>query len=592
MARISPSFIQDLLTRTDIVELINERVPLQKKGNNYFACCPFHEEKTPSFSVNPQKQIFHCFGCKKSGHAIGFLMEYEHLGFVDAVEKLAQGIGIKVQYEGGYVPRQSTTEFQKFFAAMDTTTSYYVEQLQKAPHVQKYLAQRGISETTIKQFNLGYAPPGFDSMKALFGKQYNEDLLKKLGLLANKNTHCYARFRDRIMFPIRNTRGQTIAFGARLLKNEDNQAKYLNSPETPLFRKREVIYGVYELQRTHNFDRLILVEGYMDVIALAQAGASNSVATLGTAITAQQLQKIFQLNKRLVVCLDGDEAGRKASEACMREALTIFQDEYSISFATLPANKDPDNFVKEQGLDALNKLLDHAQPLSDYLFTYLKGNLDLDTPDGQANFCAQTRPVLATIHSQTFRKLITQSIAQRANIEEEHLATTSAQQATKERRSTTLGTLGSGASKLSTPGAFKRLLIKMAQIIVGNPEFAQCDNMAHINFKKVEDSARRQNQEVQAGAALLERLIVEIKKYGIENTAALIEHYADHHDQKVIVRLSNAKLPPYIEDEFDGCVRKLQQLLMDDEAQTLINKASLDTADKERLRKLQSRDAS
>lgn len=421
--RISQSFFQELLTHTDIVEVINERVPLQKRGNDYLACCPFHEEKTPSFSVNTQKQFYHCFGCKKSGDAISFLMEYAHMGFVEAIESLAQQIGMEVQYEKGSAPTQSSSAFKKLSAVMETATDFYAQQLSKAPHVQQYLARRGLDSKTIETFKIGYAPPGFNSMASLFGKQHDQKLLEKAGLTKSKGDgHYYARFRDRIMFPIRNTRGQTIAFGGRLLKDDDKQPKYLNSPETPLFQKRTAIYGIYELRHVRNFNELILVEGYMDVIGLAQAGISNTVAVLGTAATTQHLTKIFSLSNRLAVCFDGDEAGRKASLSCMLHALPIFKDKFNLRFIHLPSGSDPDSLVKQQGgKETFQQLVQEAQPLSDYLFEHLKDQLDLSIPEGLSNFCARARPILATVKSNTLRELLAADMAQRAKFDVKHL---------------------------------------------------------------------------------------------------------------------------------------------------------------------------
>ena len=315
--RISQHFIDDLLARTDVVDVIDSLVPLKKKGANYSACCPFHNEKTPSFTVSQDKQFYHCFGCGVSGSAIGFLMDYSHLDFVEAVEELASRAGVEVVREQGIVNDKPKRDLSPLLQLNEDASQFYQQQLRShktSQRASEYLKGRGLSGETAKTFQLGYAPTGWDNLMLALGKTEGSLAdLRELGLIvSNDNKKTYDRFRERIMFPIRNKRGQTIGFGGRVM--DDAEPKYLNSPETPLFHKGREVYGLFEaLKASSKLQRLLLVEGYLDVISLYQQGITNSVAALGTAITREHIDLLFRSVSELVICMDGDSAGQKAS---------------------------------------------------------------------------------------------------------------------------------------------------------------------------------------------------------------------------------------------------------------------------------------
>jgi len=360
--RIPQQFIDDLLNRVDIVEIIDSRVPLKKKGKEYSACCPFHNEKTPSFTVSQNKQFYHCFGCKANGSAIGFLMEYEHLSFPDAIEELARSQGIDVPYEGGQRPDPEAKKAQTdLYDLMQEADQFYQKQLRQhalSEQAVNYLKERGLSGEVAKIFGIGFAPDGWDNLlKALGTTPEHEKALVTAGMLIQKdNGKCYDRFRDRIMFPIRDRRGRCIAFGGRILPKEqpnDKDAKYLNSPETPLFHKGRELYGLYEArQALRDIPRLMVVEGYMDVVALAQFEVRYAVATLGTATTPDHLQRLFQLTSEVVFCFDGDRAGKEAAWRALQTCLPEMRDGRETRFMFLPDGEDPDSYIRKIGKEA------------------------------------------------------------------------------------------------------------------------------------------------------------------------------------------------------------------------------------------------
>lgn len=379
--RIPQQFIDDLLNRVDIVEVVDSRVPLKKKGKEYSACCPFHSEKTPSFTVSQNKQFYHCFGCKANGSAIGFLMEYEHLSFPEAIEELARSQGIDVPYEGGQRPDPAVKKAQTdLYDLMQQTDQYYQQQLRQHEQAQTavdYLKQRGLSGEVAKDFGIGFAPDGWDNLiKALGNTAEKEKALVTAGMLIKKeNGKCYDRFRDRIMFPIRDRRGRCIAFGGRILPKDqpnDKDAKYLNSPETPLFHKGRELYGLYEArQALRDIPRLMVVEGYMDVVALAQFDVRYAVATLGTATTADHLQRLFQLTSEVVFCFDGDRAGKDAAWRALQVCLPEMRDGRETRFMFLPDGEDPDSYIRKIGKETFELEIKKSQTFSEYLFKQL-----------------------------------------------------------------------------------------------------------------------------------------------------------------------------------------------------------------------------
>ncbi|MBT8149040.1 MAG: DNA primase, partial [Gammaproteobacteria bacterium] len=430
MAGLIPqSFIDDLLDRVDIVEVIDRRVPLKKAGRSYKACCPFHDEKTPSFNVNPDKQFYHCFGCGAGGNAVGFLMDYENVDFPTAIESLATLLGIEVPHEAvSEKQQQQRRKTQSIYDVLNFASRYYQTQLRKHPQRARavdYIKNRGISGEMARDFALGFAPAGWDNLlqaakQAGFDKQQLAQLEAGGMLVKKENGDYYDRFRERIIFPIRDNRGRIIAFGGRVLG--DDKPKYLNSPETAVFHKQRELYGLYEARKSNaQLDYLILVEGYMDVLALFQRGISNALATLGTASNIQHLEKIFRHTGKLVVCFDGDDAGKKAAQRLLETALPAMQDGREIVFLFLPAGEDPDSFIKQQGKDAFIYALDQATPLETELFRLAAEGVSLDSEAGKARFVSQALPLIKPLPAGVFKQRMLGQLAERAGVNTELL---------------------------------------------------------------------------------------------------------------------------------------------------------------------------
>jgi DNA primase len=421
--RIPQSFIDELIARADIVEVIDARVPLKKKGREYTACCPFHNEKTPSFTVSEAKQFYHCFGCGAHGTAIGFLMEYEHLDFVDAIETLAAEYHIEVPHEqSADSGSQTRNEKQPLYDVLDQAANLYQQQLRQSDRAILYLKQRGLSGEIARRYKLGYAP---DSWNFLLDKLGNDSAniknLKATGMLIEKSaSKRYDRFRDRIMFPILDRRGRTIAFGGRII--DEGEPKYLNSPETTIFHKGYELYGFYEArQALRNLQRILVVEGYMDVVALAQNGIEYAVASLGTATTREQIQKLFRSVPEVIFCYDGDLAGHKAAWRALENSLPILRDGLSAKFLFLPDGEDPDSMVRKEGREAFESRLLNAIPLSDFLFDNLLQKIDISSMDGKAGLAKTARPLLAALPESIFRDLMYQRLAELVGVSDEKL---------------------------------------------------------------------------------------------------------------------------------------------------------------------------
>ena len=427
--RIPQQFIDDLLNRVDIVEVIDSRVPLKKKGKEYMACCPFHSEKTPSFTVSQNKQFYHCFGCKANGSAIGFLMEYEHLSFPEAIEELARMQGIEVPYEGGQKPDPTVKKAQTdLYELMQETDRYYQQQLRQHPQAQNavnYLKERGLSGEIAKEFGIGFAPESWDGLlTALATTPEREKALVTTGMLIKKdNGKSYDRFRNRIMFPIRDRRGRCIAFGGRILPsdtpNADKEAaKYLNSPETPLFHKGSELYGLFEArQALREIPRLMVVEGYMDVVAQAQFGVRYAVATLGTATTADHLKRLFQLTSEVVFCFDGDRAGKDAAWRALQTCLPEMRDGRETRFMFLPEGEDPDSYIRKIGKEAFEAEIKQAKTFSEYLFKQLTEEADISGIGGRAKLVETARPMLSQMPEGIYRKLMFEQLEKLGRIE-------------------------------------------------------------------------------------------------------------------------------------------------------------------------------
>ena len=410
--RIPQHFIDELVARTDIIEVIGNRVQLKRAGREYKACCPFHDEKTPSFTVSPDKQFYHCFGCGSHGTALGFVMEFDHLGFVEAVEELAARAGLEVPREGGDAgaPRPNAD----LYAAPERAALYFRQSLTGEPRAREYLAGRGLTGDSLTRFGIGYAPSRWDALLERYGTSQEErQTLLRAGLVIERTdgqAGHYDRFRDRVMFPIRDVRGRTIGFGGRIL--DKGEPKYLNSPETELFHKGRELYGLYEArQATRSLARLLVVEGYMDVVRLHQAGITCAVATLGTATTPEHLQRIFRLVGEVVFCFDGDRAGRAAAWRALENAVSEVKQGRQLRFLFLPDGHDPDTLVGEEGAEAFETRIRGAVPLADYLISELASRCDVASVDGRARLVELARPLILRIPSDVYRELLTAQLA-------------------------------------------------------------------------------------------------------------------------------------------------------------------------------------
>ena len=404
--RIPQQFIDDLVNRADIVDVVDSRVALKKRGKEYIACCPFHSEKSPSFTVSQNKQFYHCFGCGAHGTALSFVMEYERLDFVDAIEALAAEYHMEVPREQGNFETQQEDK-KPIYDVLEKAANSYANELKTSQRAIAYLKQRGLSGEIAKTFQLGYVPDSWDFILSQHGaSDESKSTCLKAGLSIEKNPQKhYDRFRDRIMFPIRDRRGRVIGFGGRIL--DKGEPKYLNSPETPVFHKGEELYGLYEArQSVKDLQRIIIVEGYMDVVALAQHGIPYAVATLGTATSRDQISKLFRLVPELIFCYDGDAAGKKAAWRALENSLPVLRDGVQARFLFLPDGEDPDTLIRQEGQQAFEQRLDHATPLSDFMLNHLAEPLDLTSADGKARLSEQAKPLIGKIADGVFKDLL------------------------------------------------------------------------------------------------------------------------------------------------------------------------------------------
>jgi DNA primase len=425
---IPQEFIQSLLGRVDIVDVVDRHVKLKKAGANFSACCPFHNEKTPSFTVSPSKQFYHCFGCGAHGNAIGFLMEYSGLAYPEAIHALAETVGMPVPETRGKSDRPGSAEAPGLAARMMDALTYYRAELKKSKAAVEYLKGRGLSGEIAARYGLGYAPDGWQNLEAVFS-DYAAAALKDTGLVIDSEPHegegekksrRYDRFRHRVMFPILDARGNVIGFGGRVIG--EGEPKYLNSPETPLFEKGRELYGLYQARRAiRDANQVLVVEGYMDVVALAQHGVENAVATLGTATTPIHVAKLLKLADNVVFCFDGDAAGRKAAWRALEIALPVLSDGKVVSFLFLPAEDDPDTYVRRAGKPAFLEAVAASKPLSQFLFAELAANVDMATEEGRARFLAQAKPLVEQIAAPALGAMLRKRLAELARLGPEEI---------------------------------------------------------------------------------------------------------------------------------------------------------------------------
>ena len=535
MAGLIPQdFIDDLVARADIVEVIGRRVQLKKAGREFKACCPFHDEKTPSFTVSPSKGFYHCFGCGAHGTAVGFLMEFDHMSFVEAIESLANSMGVEVPRDESDRPAR---RYDELFDLMSRVERFWQQGLREKPAAVDYLKQRGIDGSTAKRFGLGYAADAWSSVLDKFGtSQEAIDRLLAAGLIIRKDNGAhYDRFRDRIMFPIRDVRGRCIAFGGRAMG--DGEPKYLNSPETVLFHKGRELYGLHEArQALRHIDRFVVVEGYMDVVALARHGIDFSVATLGTATSEDHLNRLFRLTENIDFCFDGDRAGKQAAWRALETALPHIREGRQVRFVFLPEGHDPDSYVNEHGADAFIGALDNGLALSDYLITDLAGQVDLDTVDGRARLAELAKPMVGRIPPGVYRELLIESLAQTVGLTSGKLEKILGREQAADndqpgRRRLRRGRSVSGAA--GRPSVVRRAIT----LLLNYPQAA-----ASLDVEKLAGVGR-------PGTDLLRDLIETAQQEPNITTAGLLERWRHDEQGRHLGKLAAMEVPG--DDEFD-----------------------------------------
>lgn len=570
MARIPDSFIDDLMARTDLVELINRRVPLKKTGKNYSACCPFHNEKSPSFTVSPDKQFYHCFGCGANGTAIGFLMEYDQMEFLDAIDELAQMHGVEVPRDGPD-SRANQDQLKPLYELLGKASDFYQAKLRTSEKSIDYLKQRGISGEVARQYGIGYAPDGWETLVPALGGAPVSDSLNKVGMLIEREGGgkggAYDRFRDRLMFPIRDQRGRTIGFGGRVFGDE--KPKYLNSPETPVFHKGRELYGLWEARQVNrDFDRVLVVEGYMDVVGLAEHGVTNAVATLGTATTNDHLHRIYRLAPEIVFSFDGDQAGRKAAWRALELALPEMKDGRQARFLFLPDGEDPDTMVKQEGKEAFEQRVSAAMPLSQFLLDTIASQVDMTALDGRARFAGLVNPHLAKLPEGPFKELLTMEVSKRSGLDPTRLA--SRMDPVPSRPSATKPKVNPRATPVR----------RAITLLVNYPELAS--NVANTVAIRQADAR---------GAELLADLIDYCRDNLPLKAAGLLERWRDRSEHAALQKLLGAAIDfndENIEQEFVDCLNWLlaQQKKSANHQNLPISPSSMSESEKERLRAL------
>ena len=536
MGRIPQHFIDELIARTDIVELIGARVPLKKSGREYKACCPFHAEKTPSFWVSPDKQFYHCFGCGKHGTALGFLMDHDHLGFREAVEELATRLGVEVPHEGG-AERSAPHADEPLYELLARVARFYTEQLAREARAREYLAKRGLTAATLERFAIGYAPNSWNELLRRFGNGDAErKRLADAGLIverergsAREGERYYDRFRDRVMFPIRDARGRVIAFGGRVI--DAGEPKYLNSPETVLFHKGHELYALYEARRARRtLDRLIVVEGYMDAVSLHQSGIDYAVATLGTATTAEHFRRIFRVVPTVVFAFDGDRAGRAAAWRALQQALPEAREGREIRFLFLPQGHDPDTLIAAEGPAAFEERLAAAVPLSEYLVRELSEQSELGSADGRARFAEQARPLFARVPAGVYRELLLERLAEVVRLSPARLEALWTQGPT----GAALAPAASAPARRATTArparaAGRGSLVRQAIVrLLHYPAIA-------LEVSAVERTGLDASEE--PGAALLRELLDNLREQPAQIPAQVIQRWMGHKDGETLQKL-------------------------------------------------------
>jgi len=536
---IPQHFIDDLIARADIIEVLGKRIQLKKAGREFKANCPFHDEKTPSFTVSPAKGFYHCFGCGAHGTTLGFLMEYDHMSFVEAVESLAGSMGIEVPRDESQRPAH---RYDELFELLTKVERYHQANLRNNDAAKAYLKARGIDGATAKRFGIGYAAAGWSTVLDKFGK--SKELIERLlavGLVIRKdNDGHYDRFRDRIIFPIRDARGRCIGFGGRVIG--DQEPKYLNSPETVLFHKGRELYGLYEArQAIRNIEMLVVVEGYMDVIGLARHGIEFAVATLGTATTDDHLTRLFRLTEEVIFCFDGDSAGRAAAWRALETTLPQIREGRQIRFVFLPENQDPDSFVRDNGAKAFEGALAEGVPLSDFLVQELALKVDMDSVDGRARLAELAKPLVQRIPQGVYRELLTERLAEAVGLSAAKLdALFSKDQETGRGRRSARGIAGTRSTRSPLQsGVGKPSVVRRAiTLLLHNPQAGQ-----ELNVEELAGVTK-------PGTDLLRELIETVQAEPNITTAGILERWRNREEGRHLGKLAAVEVPD--DEDFDA----------------------------------------
>ena len=571
--RIPPEFIDELLARADIVEIIDSRVPLKKAGREYKGCCPFHDEKTASFTVSPGKQFYHCFGCGAHGTVIGFLMEYDHLGFRETIEELAGRYSMILPQDHGHDNSAKRRVQKDLYTILDIANKHFQQRLRDEESAKKYLINRGLSGEIAARYELGYARESWDDLlNALTAKKISTKDMEIAGLVSSNNQgRLYDKFRGRIIFPIHDQRGRVIAFGGRILG--DGEPKYLNSPETPVFHKGKELYGLHQaLDAISKQQQAVVVEGYMDVIALAQAGIENAVAALGTATTPSHIERLFRTCNEIIFCFDGDRAGRQAAWRALENSLPSMRDGRQASFLFLPDGEDPDTYVRKLGHDGfVQQIRQQSLPLPEYMLSHLAEDIDLQRMDGKAKLAGLAHPLLNSLPRGTLKALLMQELARITHMDEPGL--TDLMQDDRKP---------APARQKSTTAKNKRhnLIGKTLSLLLDQPKMAlEISNLDHLKTLEL------------AGMDVLCQIIDVIKVSPDLTTSAIIERFREkiYYDRLCELASSNIDLEDNeVKTEFTDAINRLHLMAIDQETGKITSRSTkLNDEDKLRLRNLQ-----
>ena len=580
--KIPKLFIDDLISRVDIIDVIDSRVPLKKAGREYKACCPFHQEKTPSFTVSQQKQFYHCFGCGAHGTVVGFLMDYDRMGFVEAIEALADMAGVEIPYEGGqsFVASNKPVSSSSY-DLMEQISRYYQLQLRQHPEkalAVEYLKQRGLTGEIAKTFELGYAPEGWHNlMTALGGGEAMKQQLIELGMLIEKedSNNAYDRFRERIMFPIRDRRGRVIGFGGRVLG--DGTPKYLNSPETPLFHKGQELYGLYNARQAHReLDSIVVVEGYMDVVVLAQYGVTNAVATLGTAVTEHHINELVRHTDEVVFCFDGDRAGKQAAWRALETAFAVMGETTQFKFMFLPEGEDPDSMIRKNGQSGFEQYMRNALPLSEFFYESLLQKADIRKLDGRAKLIEIAKPLVLQLKDGGFRSLLIERLAAGVDMSSAEL----------------MRQYGINAARKLAPRKTPATFTRGKQDVAGFARKAITLLLHRPALVSVVENAAELAEIRVPGSLLLFELLEFLESNPNISTAVLLERWRDREDAPLLARLvmSEIHVPDEgLEQEFLDTIIRIKKLGSEIELDHLLKKsqyAELTPEEKRSLREL------